>query len=140
MVAEAWVATVDGQPVQAFGVIPETLSVLRAWAFGTPNRWPAVPEMTRFVWSMFDRHVLAGITRIEARAIEGHEAAHRWMRRMGASETPLPYWGMNGENFILFSWTQENWAGERGYRAVRRRYADRTDPEWFDHWASERCG
>lgn len=105
---EAWVASWKGQPVAAFGVQPLNWSALSIWAFGARAMWRAVPELTRFILGeCVPRWIASGVTRVEARSIVGHDAAHRWMRGMGASEVASPCWGRNGEDFMLFSWTRD---------------------------------
>jgi len=113
---EAWVATVRGQPVAAFGVHDATnaRNVLMIWAWGTPKMWRAVPEMTRFIRERVEVWITEGVTRVEARSIEGHGSAHRWMRALGGESEPLPGWGKGGEDFLLFWWTQETWTSCAG--------------------------
>ena len=109
---EAWIATVRGQPVACFGVHNQTSAgnVLAIWAWGTRGMWRAIPSISRFI--LDDRvpaWIEAGVTRVEARSIAGHEAAHRWMRGLGAAGTELKAFGKGGEDFTLFWWTQERW-------------------------------
>ena len=107
---ESYVATLDGQPVAAFGVMPATVNVLTIWAWGTPRTRRVVPAITRFtIADLVPRWLAAGITRVEARSIAGHDAAHRWLRALGTTETALPEWGKGGEAFILFAWTRAGW-------------------------------
>lgn len=103
---EAWVAKWRGQPVAAVGVQPLTVSVLSAWAFGTRALWRAAPALTGFLLGECAlRWIEAGVTRVEARALADHHAAHRWMIGMGAEAVPCPRYGRNGEDFVMFSWT-----------------------------------
>ena len=105
---ESWVAVSSAQPVAAFGAAPLTCNVLTGWAWGTRRMRRAVPAITRFMREdCAPRWVDAGITRLEARSIAGHDEAHKWMRALGADEQPCPEWGRDGEDFILFSWTKE---------------------------------
>jgi hypothetical protein len=108
---EAWVAHWHDQPVAAFGIHNATPAgnVVTVWAWGTRRMRRVVPEMTRFVADAVPRWIEEGITRVEARSIYGHVEAHRWMRGLGAHEQPCPAWGKHGEDFILFSWTEEAW-------------------------------
>lgn len=109
---EAWTASLDGQPVAAFGVSPIAASVLSLWAWGTPRMRRAVPAISRYVnGELASRWVRDGFTRVEARSIEGHHEAHRWMRSFGAKSVPCPGWGKGGENFILFWWNKQDWQG-----------------------------
>lgn len=111
MASEGWVALLDGQPVQAFGSLPATLSVRTLWAFGTARRRRAIPAITRFLREQSSRWVRDGVTRCEARAIVGHPTAHRWLLSLGGEAQPCKAWGRNGEDFVLYSWTRETWAG-----------------------------
>lgn len=113
---EAWVATLRGQPVAAWGVAPLAWSVLSIWAFGTRHMTRAVPAMTRQIGERVDAWIEAGVTRVEARSIVGHDKAHRWMRALGAQELPCPCWGRGGEDFILFAWTAQDWKDRRNVR------------------------
>lgn len=113
LAGEAWVATVDGQPVEAFGLVRGDLAphLGTAWAFGTGHRRRAMPAVTRFIRRRVVDWLLAGVTRVEARSISDHIDAHRWLIGLGAQALPLPMWGRNGEDFALFWWTRETWAG-----------------------------
>lgn len=106
----SWVAQWKGQPVAAFGVAPLATSVLSIWAWGTPAMWRAVPAITRYVDQVLAPEWDAlGVTRVEARSIVGHHAAHRWLRSLGWSEVPCPEFGRDGEDFILFAQTRSGW-------------------------------
>lgn len=101
-----WALTWRGEPVAAFGVQPIAATVLQAWAFGTRRMWRAVPALTGFiVGECVPRWTAAGVTRVEARSIADHHAAHRWMLGMGGEPQPCPGYGRRGEDFILFAWT-----------------------------------
>lgn len=109
---EAWCAHWRGQPVAAFGAVPITVSVLSIWAWGNRSMVRAIPAVTRFITGeLVPRWIGEGVTRVEARSVAGHDTAHKWMRSLGASAVPLPCFGRNGENFILFGWTRKDWRG-----------------------------
>jgi hypothetical protein len=107
MQANPHVATLDGQPVAAFGAVGRTVSVLEAWAWGTDRMPRAVPAITRYVARVLMPQWLdAGVRRLEARSIATHTAAHRWMTSTGAAlECAMPDYGRDGEGFYLFAWT-----------------------------------
>lgn len=109
---EAYIAIARDRPVSVFGVHDATPAgnVLSIWAWGTAGMWRAVPGITRWIRTAVPRWIDEGVTRVEARSIVGHTAAHRWMRSLGARETELPAFGRGGEDFILFWWTRETWA------------------------------
>ena len=109
---EAYTALVRGQPVACFGISNSTPAgnVVSIWAWGTRSMWRAVPEITRWIEAAVPRWIAEGVTRVEARSIVGHDAAHRWMRGLGANSEPCMSWGKNGESFVLFYWTRMTWA------------------------------
>jgi hypothetical protein len=114
LAGEAWVATMDGQPVAAFGAAAMAYSVVSVWAWGTKRMARTVPAITRFiVEDCVPRWIEAGVTRAEARSIEGHETAHRWLRSLGGQEQPCPAWGKRGEDFTLFWWTRKTWTSRK---------------------------
>jgi hypothetical protein len=48
-------------------------------------------------------------TRFEARALSTHTHALRWLSMIGArQECVLPAYGKNGEDFVMFGWTQRS--------------------------------
>jgi hypothetical protein len=109
---QAWVAKLDDQPVALFGASPQTAAgnVLALWAWGTKRMRRVAPAITRFVRDgRAAEWVEAGKTRVEARSIAGHVEAHRWLVSIGFLAEPLPQWGKDGEDFILFSMTLDRW-------------------------------
>lgn len=101
-----WVASVDGQPAAVFGFQPYTVPVWLAWAWGTRHLPRAMPAITRWCWSQEQRLLDAGVMRLEARSIEGHHQAHRWLEALGCKRVcDLPDHGRNGELFHLYAWT-----------------------------------
>lgn len=101
----SWVATVNGQPAAVFGFQPFTTPVWIAFALGTRRITRAIPAITRWCWSQEQRLIDAGVRRLEARTIEGHDQAHRWLERLGCSRVcELPDHGRNGELFYLYAW------------------------------------
>lgn len=106
----SWVAIERGQPIAAVGIVPISVAVLSIWAWGTKRMWRAVPPITRYVErSLGEEWYRLGVQRVEARSIVGHDAAHRWLRGLGWTETPCPSYGRNGEDFILFAQTRKGW-------------------------------
>jgi hypothetical protein len=102
-----------GSPIAAFGFAPASFSgtVWSAWAFGTRRLKRAIPEISRFVLeTVAPQLIKIGVRRLEVRSIAEHHLAHRWLVRLGARrETELRNWGRDGETFILWSWTDEDW-------------------------------
>lgn len=116
---QAWVAFYRGQPAMAFGVTYMTEYALSGWAYGTKNAERVIPAVTRFVWSTLARGwAMAGIRRIEARTLETHTSAHRWLEAAGAvKESPEPYeWGRDGERFYTYAWTRQSLKGDEARR------------------------
>jgi hypothetical protein len=101
----SWVVRVDNQPVAVFGFHPLTVPVWQAFALGTRRMTRAIPAITRWCWAQEQRLLDAGVRRLEARTIEGHDTAHRWLERLGCSRVcELPDHGRDGELFYLYAW------------------------------------
>lgn len=96
----------DGKPVAAIGAIEIHPHVWSVWMFATDDFPKIALELTKFAF----RHLAPAIRKVgghraECRSIVGHEAAHRWLRFLGAKEEArLSGYGKNGEDFILFAW------------------------------------
>lgn len=100
-----WVASLNGQPIAAFGFQPVTTPVWQAWALGTRRMTRAIPAITRWCLDQEQRLIDAGVRRVEARTIEGHDQAHRWLERLGCARVcELPDHGRDGELFYLYAW------------------------------------
>lgn len=113
----AWCVTLRGDPIAAFGAAESGNPVLRhGWAFGTRRFRRAVPCMTRFIVETFGPDLVAsGVRRVEVRAIEGHDIAHRWLTSIGArAEAGLDEYGKNGECFVQYAWLAGRFAAWTG--------------------------
>lgn len=108
----AYVAELDGNPEAAFGAAEIRKGLWIAWSWGRPRMWRCVPLMTRFFFAVLGPDVAAqGAWRVEARPLASNEVALRWLRRLGATERCLlPAYGKNGEDFMLYDWTREQWS------------------------------
>lgn len=81
--AFGWVAKVDGVVVGAAGVAP-------IWP-GRGICWALIGDVPRRAWPAITRHIEAelpkleamGFRRLEASVLDGHEAGHRWIKRLG---------------------------------------------------------
>jgi len=104
----AYVVEVDGNPEAAVGASEARTGLWTAWSWGTRRMWRAVPRITDIVRTVIIPDVLArGGHRAEARAMVKNFSAHRWLKRMGATERcVLPGYGNGGEDFLLFDWTR----------------------------------
>lgn len=100
-------AWAGGQPAAICGAFepwPHGFSVFMV----ATDAWPAVaPAVHRWVLRVLRPGLLAAGARMafcysDAR----HAAAHRWLARLGAQPPhPLPGWGRDGEDFLLFRWS-----------------------------------
>lgn len=102
----SWVAGNDSGPIALFGCETMWPGVFSMWLFATDN-FPQIRfSMTKLVKRdivpmMFD----AGAHRLEARSIEGHTTAQRWLERLGAArEATLVGYGRNREDFHIYTW------------------------------------
>lgn len=105
---DCFVAKLDGQPVAIFGSSLVNQACLSLWALGTKRMRRVAPAITRF---MFAKHIPdradQGFRIAEARSIETHREAHRWMTATGAVRVDPPFeYGKNGEMFVLYRWTK----------------------------------
>ncbi|MEQ9416663.1 MAG: hypothetical protein RJQ08_03870 [Salinisphaeraceae bacterium] len=101
-----WVCERAGEPIAAVGAVQLHPGVWSAWMFAT-DEFPKIGlYLTRFVRRrMIPSLVRLGAHRCDARSIEGHDHAHRWLRALGAvEEARLVRYGRNGEDFIVFRW------------------------------------
>lgn len=107
----AYIAELDGNPEAAFGAAENRSGLWIAWSWGSKRMWRCIPRITQFFYQVLGPDVAAqGAWRVEARALGANDMALRWLRRLGAHERcPLPAYGKNGEDFILFDWTRETW-------------------------------
>lgn len=108
----AWTAADRRGPQMCFGVAPMQPGVMAGWGFGTGRSWRVVPEVTRFMLGeVMPELIRSGVQRVEARSIDGHDNAHRWLRRLGARKhrDPLMCWGRGGEDFWLFDWIRDDY-------------------------------
>lgn len=94
----------EGVPTAIFGAHHMNATTVSAWMLGTGDTRRVVPAITRFVMGPLRRQLVAdGYRWAEARSIEGHADAHRWIEHMGGEPVAdLPSYGKDGENFILF--------------------------------------
>lgn len=96
----------QGRPVSVGGAIECWPGVWAAWMVAT-DEWPRVAfRATRTVAKDVLPAVWAhGAHRIEARSIAGYDAAHRWLKTLGAQhEGTLQGFGREGQDFEIFVW------------------------------------
>ena len=99
-----WVATHNDRPVALVGATETWPGVWSAWMMATDEFPMVARRVTRFVKRvMIPGLVDLGAHRCEARSIDGHTEAHRWLRVLGATEEArLRRYGRNGEDFLVF--------------------------------------
>lgn len=99
-----WVAADGPRPVALIGATETWPGVWSAWMMAT-EEFPVVAlGLTKWVKrAMMPGLVDLGAVRCEARSIDGHDHAHRWLRMLGAvQEARLRRYGRNGEDFLVF--------------------------------------
>ncbi len=99
----------DGVPVAYFGVYTRTPCAAECALIAT-DRWrEVVRRFTKWVRELgIDRLVRAGITRVEARALDRHTDSQAWLTSLGARiECTIPRFGRNGEDFVQLAMTLE---------------------------------
>ncbi len=95
------------QPIAFFGTAPLSAGCLTVWALGTKRIARAVPAINRFMLhEHLPERIAQGYSTMEARSIETHHAAHRWLASMGGEVHGGPFeFGRDREKFLLFRWT-----------------------------------
>jgi hypothetical protein len=95
-----------GRPAAIVGATEMWPGVWCAWLLATDDFPHVALGLTKFVKrGMIPYLVENGAHRCEARSIDGHSQAHRWLRLLGASqEARLRRYGRNGEDFLVFRW------------------------------------
>lgn len=96
----------NGEAV-AIGAMVETRPNVATLLFFATDEFPLVAlELTRFVRQrLLPKYVEAGFHRFECVSIEGHTAAHRWIKILGLEfEAYMPRYGRDGQAFYQFAW------------------------------------
>ena len=101
-----WVAGRDSDPIAAFGCAPLWPGVWSMWLFATDKFGDIGISMTRLVTkAIVPMMIEAGAHRLEARSMEGHTDAQRWLEVIGARrEGTLARYGRNKEDFHVYAW------------------------------------
>lgn len=107
----AYVVELNGNPEAAFGCAQVRKGYWIAWSWMTDRGLRCVPTMIRFITEQLQPAVYeAGALRVEARALASHRQARRFLERIGGHfRCFLPYYGKNGEAFVLYDWTRETY-------------------------------
>ena len=101
----SWVAGRD-RPIAAFGCAPMWHGVWSMWLFAT-DEFPQIGiSVTRLVvHSIIPMMIGAGAHRLEARSMEGHTDAQRWLEVIGAKrEGTLKGFGRDRQDFHVYTW------------------------------------
>ncbi|MFY7925566.1 MAG: hypothetical protein ACOVN5_07130 [Aquidulcibacter sp.] len=106
---ESTVVGFDGDdPVCVGATIMARPNVVTLLFFATDSFPKIALPATRFIKrELFGRLKKAGVHRIEAVSMAGHDETHAWLRTLGLErETDLMRgYGKNGESFIQFFWS-----------------------------------
>jgi len=104
----------DDEPVAIGAMVEGRPNVVTLMFFATDALNEIAIPLTRFIRNnLFPRYREEGVHRIECISIDGHTAAHRWIRLLGLEcEARFPGYGKHGETFHQFSWVRD--AGTTG--------------------------
>lgn len=98
----------DGQSICIGGTIEARPNVVTLLFFAT-DAFPSIGlPITKFIRkNLFPKLIAAGVHRIEAVSMAGHDQTHDWLRTIGLEqETEAMHgYGKGGEAFIQFSWS-----------------------------------
>jgi len=102
-----WVAWNDHLPIAVIGAVEMWPGNWSAGMFATDDFHKIGPLLTRWVRRrMIPALRELGMHRAEAKSIEGHDVAHRWLERLGArvEGEPMRNYGKNRETFFTYVW------------------------------------
>lgn len=134
---DAFIAYHRDEPALLFGTTRIHVCAMSIWALGTDKAERTIPAVSRFLiehaipWRLDE-----GFTCMEARSLETHHAAHRWMESMGGKREGEPYlYGKGGERFVTYHWTVSSYRAisqSRWQTSVPQEYALDVPPEGQD--------
>jgi RimJ/RimL family protein N-acetyltransferase len=102
-----WVAGLGDQPIAAFGCFLMWPGVWSMWLFATDDFGRIGISMTKLiVRSIVPMLFEGGAHRLEARSMDGHVDAQRWLEVIGARREggPLKGYGRAGQDFHVYTW------------------------------------
>jgi hypothetical protein len=108
-----WVIYHEKEPAALIGAMPRHKGVWSLFGMGT-DKWTKVWRLVTLVArrDMMRAVSDAGAHRAECLSPAEHGDTHRWLRMLGAThEAPMPGYGKNGEDYILFSWLKDRGNG-----------------------------
>lgn len=100
----------DGTPIAVGAIVIASPNVGTLMFFAT-DRFPEIAgPLTRFIKKrLFPKYRDAGVHRIQCVSIADYDASHRWIQALGLEqEALLKKLGKDGQDFIQFSWTDED--------------------------------
>jgi hypothetical protein len=100
-----WVSGLE-RPIAAFGCYEMWPNVYSMWLFATDDFRRIGISMTKLITrSIVPMLFKAGAHRLEARSMEGHHEAQRWLEMIGAKrEATLRGYGREGQDFHVYAW------------------------------------
>ena len=103
-----FIAYAGEEPVAVIGMTMAWPGVVSVWMYATDNFPEIALGLTRWArTAIFQTMTDANIHRAQCWSLSGHEAAHRWLRHLGATEECVsPGYGRSGETFHLFGWAK----------------------------------
>lgn len=101
-----WVAGKGPDPIAAFGCAPMWNGVWSMWLFATDKFGQIGISVTKLVTrTIVPMMIEAGAHRLEARSMEGHTDAQRWLEVIGAKrEGTLKAYGRDRQDFHVYAW------------------------------------
>lgn len=102
----SWVAGDGILPIAAFGCAPLWNGVWSMWLFATDKFGQIGISVTKLVTrTIVPMMIEAGAHRLEARSMEGHTDAQRWLEVIGAKrEGTLKAYGRDRQDFHVYAW------------------------------------
>lgn len=103
----AWVAKGEVMPIAIVGGVEMWPGMWTAGMFATDDFPQIGLGLTRWVKRrMIPTIQELGLRRAEAKSIEGHTVAHRWLEALGARREGVPHhnYGKGGETFHTYVW------------------------------------
>jgi hypothetical protein len=121
-----WAAYGDGTPVALFGATQAWPGMYSAFMLATDDFPKIALPVTKFVKQVFIPFLRQNGHRVEARSIDGHDQAHRWLKLLGATEEcRLKGFAKDGADFLVFTLAldpaaqYEDNEDRRGFRHVQ---------------------
>lgn len=107
----SWVVYWDDRPVFAMGLYPTHYRAFNVWGFGSDEANKVMGELGRWMKRHWFEEVfqMIGARRIEVKLPIGSEKAWTWLMWLGAKlEGKLKRFGVDGQDFIILSYTDED--------------------------------